>query len=79
MLRLEWDPPRNGFRFTENPGKASEESTFLTYATADKLPPAYDFKNIKVRNMPAHCTAGRKRVMTDVLLDNVKVNPAALP
>lgn len=79
VLRLEWDPAGNGFRFTVNPGKPTEETTLLTYITPDTLPPVFNFKNMKVRNLPANCTSGRKKVTMDALFDNVKLNPDAVP
>lgn len=79
VLRLEVDPAGNGFRYTVNPGKTTEETTVLTFTAADSLPPVQNFKNVRAINTAANCTTGRTKVVMDALFDNVKLNPEAVP
>jgi len=75
-LRLEWDAAADLFRFTIDPGGPGEEIAELPYAFSDTTPLiGPDFKELRVENAVAECTAGQKRSSISALFDDVMVSP----
>ena len=78
-LSIQWDAAGNQFLFGVNAGTPQEETVALPYAQSDSLPAAFGFKEMRVHNTPAHCTAGRRKVSIDATFDDVRLNPEAVP
>lgn len=78
-LRVSWDPAGNQFLFALNPGTAREETKALPYTQSDALPPVLAHKSIRASNTGANCTGDRKLAFIDFAVDDVKVNPEAVP
>ena len=76
-LRMEWDATANEFRFTVDPGAASQEIQTIPYAFSDSDPlKGFDFKALRIENVVADCTtAPRKRGTITGRYDNVMLNP----
>jgi hypothetical protein len=78
-LSVQWDPDRNQFLFAVNAGTSTEETVALPYVQSDTRPPVSDFKAIRANHLVANCTDGRKKVSIDAKVDDVKLNPEAVP
>jgi hypothetical protein len=78
-LGLEWDPNNDRFIFSANPGTPNEETEVLAYNVSDDNPPINDFKQLRLVNSIANCTATRTRGSMTALFDNVMLNAEAVP
>jgi hypothetical protein len=75
-LKLQWDPQNDQFIFELNPGTKNPENATLSYSgIPDNSPPVVEFRELRVQNQVANCTAGRKRGSVTGLFDNIMVNP----
>jgi hypothetical protein len=78
-LGVGWDPANDRFIFSVNPGTTTEETEALAYTVSDANPPINAFKQLRILNSIANCTATRRRGSMTALFDNVMLNPDAVP
>lgn len=74
-LKLEWDEFNDRFRAVVNPGSAKQETADLPYSVSDTNPPAFAFKELRIQNQVANCTADRMRSSIKARFNNVMTNP----
>jgi hypothetical protein len=74
-LLLQWDEPGDQFIFTVNPGTGGAETRNLSYSGfTDTDAAVNERRELRVNDDPVNCTAGRRRVTTTAVFDNIMTN-----